>query len=93
MRWVLLAACGIGLSTVIGTCVGFCFKNISQKLYDCVIGFAAGVMLCAAICGLIEPSLESGGILGITITIGGIFFGALFLFSCYWLYGMLLLNI
>ena len=80
MQWVLLAACGIGLSTVIGTGVGFAFKNISQKPYNCVIGFAAGVMLCAAVCGLIEPSLEGGGVLGSALAVVGIFCGALFLF-------------
>ena len=79
MQWVLLAACGIGLSTVIGTGVGFAFKNISKNLYNCVIGFAAGVMLCAAVCGLIEPSLD-GGFFGAILAVVGIFCGAFFLF-------------
>ena len=37
-------------------------------------------MLCAAICGLIEPSLEYGGAYAVFITVAGIFVGALFLY-------------
>ena len=80
MQWVLLAAAGIALSTVIGTFLGFLFKNISQSANDCVIGFSAGVMLCAAICGLVEPSMEYGGKYAVLITVMGIFVGALFLY-------------
>ena len=47
MNWVFLTAGIIALSTIIGTFVGFCFKNISKKGNDCVIGFSAGVMLSA----------------------------------------------
>ena len=79
MLWVLLTAGIIALTTVIGTVVGFLFKNISKKQNDCVIGFSAGVMLCAAICGLVEPSISYGGELGVLITVAGIFCGALFL--------------
>ena len=42
-----------------------------------VLSFAAGVMLAAAVLGLILPSLEYGGDWGIVITIAGIFVGAL----------------
>ena len=38
---------------------------------------AAGVMLSAAVLGLVIPSLEYGGKFGLLITIGGIFAGAL----------------
>ena len=79
MLWVLLAAGVIALATVIGTCIGYLFKDISQKANDCVIGFSAGVMLCAAIFGLVEPSIEYGGRWGELIAISGIFAGALFL--------------
>ena len=44
-----------------------------------VLGFAAGVMLAAAVLGLIVPSLEYGGTHGVWITIAGILLGALFL--------------
>lgn len=41
--------------------------------------FAAGIMLAAAVFGLIVPSLEYGGKFGLLVTIAGIFVGALFL--------------
>ena len=76
MQLVLLTALGVGGATVIGAFIGFCFKTLSHKLSDIVLSFAAGVMLAAAILGLILPSLDYGGDWGILITIVGIFVGA-----------------
>ncbi len=58
MEMVLLTALGVGGATVIGAILGFLFKHISHKFSDIVLSFAAGVMLCAAVLGLIVPSLE-----------------------------------
>ena len=77
MRLVLLTALGVGLSTVIGAIIGFIFKKISHKFSDIVLSFAAGVMLSAAVLGLIMPSIEYGGKYSIIITVAGIFAGAL----------------
>ena len=77
MEMVLLTALGVGGATVFGSLMGFLFKNISHKFSDIVLSFAAGVMLAAAVLGLILPSLEYGGDLGIITTIVGIFVGAL----------------
>ncbi len=79
MEIVLLTALGVGGATIIGAVIGFIFKNITHKFNDIVLGFAAGIMLSAAVMGLIIPSLESGGNLGILITVAGIFAGALVL--------------
>lgn len=76
MKMVFLTAVGIGGATVFGSLIGFVFKNISHKFSDIVLAFAAGVMMSAAILGLILPSLEYGGKSGILITIAGIFSGA-----------------
>ena len=76
MEMVLLTALGVGGATVIGALIGFIFKNISHKFSDIVLSFAAGVMLSAAVLGLILPSLEYGGKLGIIVTVAGIFAGA-----------------
>ncbi len=76
MKTVLLTALGVGGATVIGTIMGFIFKKISHAASDIVLGFAAGVMLAAAMIGLILPSLEKGGTGGIFVTIAGIFVGA-----------------
>ncbi len=74
---VLLTAVGVGGSTLIGAIIGFIFKKISHKFSDIVLSFAAGVMLSAAVLGLIVPSLDYGGKYGIVVTIAGIFAGAL----------------
>ncbi len=77
MKLVLLTAIGVGGATVVGALVGFLFKKISHKFSDIVLSFAAGVMLAAAILGLILPSVEYGGKWGVAITVVGIFVGAL----------------
>ena len=77
MSMVLLTALGVGGATVIGALIGFIFKGISHKFSDIVLSFAAGVMLAAAVLGLVIPSLEYGGKYGIAITVIGIFAGAL----------------
>ena len=77
MELVLLTALGVGGATVIGAVIGFLFKKISHRFSDVVLSFAAGVMLAAAVLGLILPSLDYGGRFGILITVAGIFAGAL----------------
>ena len=76
MEMVLLTALGVGGATIVGAIIGFLFKNVSHKFSDIVLSFAAGVMLAAAIVGLVLPSLEYGGKWGLLITILGIFAGA-----------------
>lgn len=77
MQMVLITAIGVGGATLFGAILGFVFKNISHKFSDIVLSFAAGVMLSAAVLGLIVPSLEYGGKYAILITVTGIFAGAL----------------
>ena len=76
MELVLLTALGVGGATVFGTALGFLFKNISHKFSDIILSFAAGVMLAAAVMGLVLPSLEYGGEFGLVYTILGVFAGA-----------------
>ena len=76
MQYVLLTALGVGGATLIGAVIGFLFKGFSHKFSDIVLSFAAGVMLAAAILGLILPSVEYGGKYGLVITVVGIFAGA-----------------
>jgi len=77
MQLVLLTALGVGGATVLGALLGFIFKRFSHTFSDIVLSFAAGVMLSAAVIGLIIPSLEYGGDWGLLITVAGIFAGAL----------------
>lgn len=76
MEMVMLTALGVGGATLIGSLIGFVFKNISHKFSDIVLSFAAGVMLSAAVLGLIIPSVEYGGKYGIVKTVVGVFAGA-----------------
>ena len=73
MGMVLLTALGVGGATIIGAALGVIFKKISHQFSDIVLSFAAGVMLAAAVLGLILPSLEYGNIV---TTVIGIFVGA-----------------
>ena len=76
MKMVLLTALGVGGATVIGALIGFVFRKLSHAFSDIVLSFAAGVMLAAAVIGLILPALEYGGKWGIPMTVAGIFAGA-----------------
>ena len=76
MQLVFLTALGVGGATIVGALLGFVFKNISHKFSDIVLSFAAGVMLCAAVLGLIVPAVEGGGKWGIAVATAGIFCGA-----------------
>ncbi|MBQ9081773.1 MAG: ZIP family metal transporter [Clostridia bacterium] len=77
MLIVALTALGVGGATVIGALLGFLFKNVSQKFSKILLAFAGGIMLSAAVFGLILPSLEYGGKFNLLITVLGIFVGAL----------------
>ena len=77
MKIVFLTALGVGGASVIGALIGFLFKGISHKFSDIILAFAAGVMLSAAVMGLILPSLEYGGEFKLVVTVAGIFCGAL----------------
>ena len=73
---VLIVALGVGGATLIGALIGFVFRDLSHKFSDIVLAFAAGVMLSAAVIGLIIPSVDYGGKYGIIITVLGVFAGA-----------------
>ena len=77
MGMVVLTALGVGGATVFGALIGFLFKNPSHRFKDIILSLAAGVMLAAAVVGLIIPSIEGGnGRFGIVVTVVGIFCGA-----------------
>ena len=76
MTMVLLTALGVGGATVVGALIGFIFRKLSHQFSDIVLSFAAGVMMAAAVLGLILPSVDYGGDWGLLITCAGIFAGA-----------------
>lgn len=67
-----------GLMTALGAVPVFFTKNVSQKLLDMMLGFAAGIMLAATCFSLVMPSIEYGGgdFKAVMITSLGILFGA-----------------
>nr|WP_235601438.1 hypothetical protein [Tissierella sp. P1] len=77
----ILASLVAGVMTGVGAIPIFFTKNISEKMLDTLLGFAAGVMLAATSFSLIVPSLEAsgGGIKGALITGLGILVGSVFL--------------
>ena len=77
MDLVWITALGVGGATMVGSLAGFAFKKISHRFSDIVLSFAAGVMLAAAVLGLVLPALEYGGDHGLLMVIPGIFAGAL----------------
>lgn len=80
MQIVILTALGVGFATVFGSFIGFGLKKIPHQFNDIVLSFAAGIMLAAAVIGLILPAIElSSGISGIIVVILGIMCGAVFL--------------
>ena len=79
MIWVVTAAGGIAFATFVGSVIGYFFRNISQRSYDAVIGFSSGIMLCAAVFGLIEPAISSGNAKSALTVTAGIAAGAVFL--------------
>ncbi len=74
MKLVFLTALGVGGATILGSALGFVFQKMTHKFSDLVLAFAAGVMLAAAVLGLVIPSVEYGNLI---ITVAGIFAGAL----------------
>ena len=82
MTMVLLTALGVGGATIVGALIGFIFRKLSHRFSDIVLSFAAGVMMAAAVLGLIIPSVDYGmadhGLgWGLLIACAGIFTGAL----------------
>lgn len=77
---VFLTALGVGGTTMLGAVGGYCFRGVAHRAGgSAVLSFAAGIMLSAAVAGLILPSLESGGTWAVLITSTGILCGAAFL--------------
>lgn len=79
MTYVLITAGGIALCSFVGAVIGFLFENIPPRVEDAVSGAAAGIMLCAAVLGLVMPSMEFSGGKATWLPALGIFCGAGFL--------------
>lgn len=44
--------------TALGSAIVFAFKTVNRRLMDCMMGFAAGVMIAASFWSLLAPAIE-----------------------------------
>lgn len=79
MKIVLIAAFGVGGATMAGAVIGLLMKKIPALFNDAIMGFSAGVMLAAALFGLMVPALEGNAFVNVWSCGLGILAGAVFL--------------
>jgi len=72
-----LATIATGLASGAGAIPVLFFADVSDRLLDALLGFAAGVMLAATAFSLLVPAIELGGV---WVTVLGLAVGAVFLF-------------
>jgi ZIP family zinc transporter len=72
-----------GMATGIGALPALFFKDISQNVFNCMLGAAAGVMLAATAFSLLVPGIDYGQQIwpgkGIWVVSAGMLIGAIFL--------------
>ena len=77
MMQAILASLLAGLATGVGGLPVIFFKKIPERIYDTLLGFAAGVMLSAASFSLIVPAIDEGNLY---MALAGIAVGAAFVY-------------
>lgn len=78
MDAIWISAAGLCGSTLLGALIGFAIKKIPHKWNDAIMGYCAGIMLAAAVIGLILPAMKSSeGKWWLIVT--GVVAGAIFL--------------
>lgn len=77
---VIYSALGLCGATVIGSVIGFAFKELPHKWNDTVLGYCAGIMMAASVLGLLLPAADmAGNGWGVAWVVVGGMIGALFL--------------
>lgn len=76
---VLLTALGVGGATVVGALIGLLLKGLPERGNFLLTAFSAGMMLAAAVLGLILPGVASGQLRDLVLTVAGLAFGSAFL--------------
>lgn len=76
----MITAMGVGGATIVGALLGFIFRSAAMRFSSPITSFAAGVMLAAAVSGLIEPAFASGTTVDIIRALFGIFLGSISLY-------------
>jgi len=74
---LIVTAAAVGLSTVAGAAIGLLFRNLSHRQHDIMLGAASGVMLAAAVIGLLLPAVGSeNNAYALYLAVAGVFAGA-----------------
>ncbi|MGN0855659.1 MAG: ZIP family metal transporter [Kiritimatiellia bacterium] len=76
---LLLVLLSVGGSTVLGVFGGLLVRRIPHRFNDVVLGFAAGVMLAAAVLGLLSPAFAVPGAANVALAVAGAATGASFI--------------
>lgn len=81
MFWIVtLTAMVVGGATMLGAAAGYLFRGAAHRFGEgLLLSFAAGMMLSAAVAGLILPALEGGNVWRLPLVLTGILFGGIFL--------------
>ena len=66
----------IGASTVFGASAGVLVRKLPHKFHDIMLGTASGIMLAAAVLGLIAPAVECKVRGALAMSVAGVFVGA-----------------
>lgn len=75
MNGAVIAAGSIAAATVLGSVMGWRLTDLQRKTYLMILTLSAGVMLCAAVQGLLMPALQQthGGLVCAGIGVGCVF--------------------
>lgn len=76
MYILLIMTSVIGLSTLTGTVGGLLIRKIPHKYNDIILGAASGIMLAAAVLGLIVPAIEGPSAKVLPLAVAGVLCGA-----------------
>ena len=79
MTEIWISALGLCGATIIGSLLGFAVRRLPHKWNDTILGYCAGIMLAAAILGLIVPAVDLCHPTWWWTVIAGVILGALFL--------------
>ncbi len=80
MEMILLTALGVGGATVVGAVLGFLLRGLCERYSSYITALSAGIMLMAAISGLIIPSYADSPDERIPLAILGVILGVLVLY-------------
>lgn len=75
LLYALSAGAVVMLSSILGSVIMLFIKKVSHKTCDAFMGFAAGVMLAAAVLGLLPRMLPDANIFGIAISVTSVLAG------------------